>query len=262
MVEKAYKFRFYPTPEQENLLRRTIASVRPIYNKVLSERTQAWSEKQERVGSVQTSAMLTNWKKQVELNFLSEVSSVPLQQNLRHLQTAFTNFFNGHTKYPNFKKKRNGGSAEFTKSAFKWKNDRVYLAKCSQLLPIRWSRQLPKSRIPSTITVNLYPFGRWFVSLRINDKRDLSLKPVKKQVGIDLEISSLLTKSDGKKVPNPKQFNQLDKKLRLAQKSLIPKTKASNNYHKARLKVAKIQIPIKDSSLDYTHKLTTQLKRS
>ena len=105
MVEKAYKFRFYPTPEQENLLRRTICCVRPIYNKALSEHTQALYEKQERVGSVQTAAMLTNWKKQSDLDFLSEVSSVPLQQGLRHLQTVFTNFFNGHTKYPNFKKK-------------------------------------------------------------------------------------------------------------------------------------------------------------
>ncbi len=58
--------------------------------------------------------MLTNWKKQEDLDFLTAVSSVPLQQSLRHLQTAFTNFFSGRAKYPNFKKKRNGGSSEFT----------------------------------------------------------------------------------------------------------------------------------------------------
>ncbi len=60
---------------------------------------------QERVGYVQTSSMLTDWKKQEELEFLNEVSCVPLPQGLRHLQTAFTNFFAGRTKYPNFKKK-------------------------------------------------------------------------------------------------------------------------------------------------------------
>ncbi len=58
MVEKAYKFRFYPTPEQENLLRRTLGCVRLIYNKALAIRTQAWYEKQERVGYKQTSAMM------------------------------------------------------------------------------------------------------------------------------------------------------------------------------------------------------------
>ncbi len=261
MVEKAYKFRFYPTPEQENLLRRTLGCVRLIYNKALAARTTAWYEKHERVGYAQTSAMLTNWKKQEDLKFLTQVSCVPLQQGLRHLQTAFTNFFSNRARYPNFKKKRNGGSAEFTKSAFKWKDGQVYLAKCVDPLAIRWSRQLPPGCVPSTITVKLDPMGRWSVSLRVNDTRDLKLKPTKKQVGIDLGISSLLTTSDGEKLANPKNINKLHKKLRLAQKSLCRKTKGSNNYQKARLKVARIHAQIKDSRLDYTHKLTTQLIR-
>ncbi len=261
MVEKAYKFRFYPTPEQENLLRRTLGCVRLIYNKALAARTQAWYEKHERVGYSQTSAMLTNWKKQEDLKFLTEVSCVPLQQGLRHLQTAFTNFFSNRARYPNFKKKRNGGSAEFTKSAFKWKDGQVYLAKCVDPLAIRWSRQLPPDCVPSTITVKLDPMGRWSVSLRVKDTRDLKLKPTKKQVGIDLGISSLLTTSDGEKLANPKNINKLHKKLRSAQKSLCRKTKGSNNYQKARLKVARIHAKIKDSRLDYTHKLTTQLIR-
>ena len=129
-MEKAYSYRwFYPTPEQESLLRRTLGCVRLVYNKALHERTQAWYERQERVGYAQTSSMLTDWKKQEELDFLNKVSCVPLQQGLRHLQTAFTNFFAGRTKYPNFKKKHQGGSAEFTKSAFKFKDKQIYLAK-------------------------------------------------------------------------------------------------------------------------------------
>ena len=69
-------------------MRRTLGCVRLVYNKALHERTQAWSEKQERVGYAETSSMLTDWKKQEELEFLNEVSCVPLQQGLRHLQTA------------------------------------------------------------------------------------------------------------------------------------------------------------------------------
>ncbi|NER04951.1 MAG: IS200/IS605 family element transposase accessory protein TnpB, partial [Okeania sp. SIO3C4] len=231
-------------------------------------RAQAWHENKERVGYKQTSTMLTNWKKQEDLDFLTEVSSVPLQQGLRHLQTAFpaeccanTNFFSGRGLYPNFKKKRNGGSAEFTRSAFKWKDGQVYLAKCAEPLPIRWSRQLPQNCVPSTITVKLDQSGRWSVSLRFNDIRDLKLKSTKKQVGIDLGITSLLTTSDGEKVANPKNLQKLHKKLRLAQKSLSRRAKGSNNYQKARLKVARIHAKIKDSRLDYTHKLTTQLIR-
>jgi putative transposase len=261
MVEKAYRYRFYPTPEQETLLRKTLGCVRLVYNKALAERTQGWYERQERISYKQTSSMLTKWKKQADLDFLNEVSCVPLQQGLRHLQTAFTNFFAGRAKYPNFKKKRNGGSAEFSKSAFKYREGQVYLAKCFEALPIRWSRQLPKDCEPSTITVKLDPRGRWFVSLRINDPTQKNLKPVKKQVGIDLGISSLFSTSDGVKVTNPKHFNKLYKKLRACQKSLSRKVKGSKNREKARVQVARIQARIADSRRDHTHKLTTQLIR-
>lgn len=106
MTQRAYKYRFYPTALQEQLLRRTLGCVRLVYNKALAMRTDAWYQKQERIGYNQTSSSLTQWKKE-ELSFLKHVSSVPLQQGLRHLQTAFSNFFAGRAKYPNFKKKRN-----------------------------------------------------------------------------------------------------------------------------------------------------------
>ena len=94
--------------------------------------------------------------------------------------------------------------------------------------------------------------------MRVNDTRDLRLKPKAKQVGIDLGIKCLFTTSDGETFANPKNLNKLHKKLRLAQTSLDRKTKGTNNYQKARLKVAKIHAKIKDSRLDYTHKLITQ----
>ena len=65
-----------------------------------------------------------------------------------------------------FLKLRNGGSVDFTRSAFKWKNGQVYLAKCAEPLPIRWSRQLPTGCMPSIITVKLESSGTWSVSLR------------------------------------------------------------------------------------------------
>lgn len=93
-MEKAFSYRFYPTPEQESLLRRTLGGVRLVYNKALHERTQGWYQRQKRIGYSQTSDLLTQWKKQAYLDFLYEVSCVPLQQGLRHLKTAFSNFFN------------------------------------------------------------------------------------------------------------------------------------------------------------------------
>jgi putative transposase len=259
-MQKAFKYRFYPTPEQETLLRRTIGCTRLVYNRALSERTQAWYERQERVGYKETSAMLTDWKKEEELQFLNEVSCVPLQQGLRHLQGAFTNFFTGRAKYPNFKKKLNGGSAEFTKSAFRFKDGQVFLAKSTEVLPIRWSRLLPEGTEPSTITVKLSPSGRWSVSLLV----DTEIEPLPESahsIGIDLGITSLVVLSTGEKVSNPKGFKAKRAKLRRVQKALSHKQKGSNNRYKARLKVAKVHEQISDARKDFLHKLTTQLVR-
>ena len=146
---RAYKCRFYPTQAQENLLRRTMGCVRLVYNKALATKTEAWYERQERVDYKQTSSLLTGWKKTEDLAFLNEVSCVPLQQCLRHLYKAFANFWGKRAKYPRFKAKRNGGSAEFTKSAFKYRDGNLWLAKCQEPLNIVWSRMLPNGCSPS-----------------------------------------------------------------------------------------------------------------
>jgi putative transposase len=259
-MQKAFKYRFYPTPEQETLLRRTMGCTRLVYNRALAARTEAWYKDKQRVGYKETSAMLTLWKKEDELQFLNEVSCVPLQQGLRHLQKAFSGFFEGRAKYPNFKKKHNGGSAEFTKSAFKFKGGQVYLAKSIEPLPIRWSRELPEGAEPSTVTVKLSPSGRWMVSLLV----DIEIEPLPEspnQVGIDLGVISLVALSTGEHIANPKGFKAKRAKLRRVQKALSRKQKGSNNRYKARLKVAKVHQEITDARKDFLHKLTTRLVR-
>jgi putative transposase len=275
-MQKAYRYRFYPTTEQESLLRRTMGCVRLVYNKALDARTSGWYERQERIDFVETSSMLTGWKKQEDLDFLNDVSSVPLQQGLRNLQKAFVNFWAGRAKYPNFKKKHSGGSAEFTKAAFRWRDGQVFLAKCTEALPIRWSgsrpsgsptpqarqdsRDLPSGCEPSTITIKLEASGRWFASLLV-DTDIAQLPKSDKSIGLDMGITSLIATSNGDKIANPKHFKQLRKKLRRIQKALSRKQKGSNNRHKARLQVAKVHAQITDARKDFLHKLTTRLVR-
>ena len=230
-MQKAYRYRFYPTAEQESLLRRTMGCARLVYNKALAARTEAWYERQERIDFVKTSSMLTGWKKQEDLDFLNEVSSVPLQQGLRNLQKAFTNFWAGRAKYPNFKKKDSGGSAEFTKAAFRWRDGQVFLAKCTEALPIRWSRDLPLCCEPSTITIKLEASGRWFASLLVDGRvgdptTDIAQLPKSaKQIGLDVGITSLIATSNGDKIANPKHFKQQRSKLKRVQKALSRKQK-------------------------------------
>ncbi|MEH2418013.1 helix-turn-helix domain-containing protein [Nostoc sp.] len=47
MTQQAFKYRFYPTPEQETLLRRTMGCARLVYNRALAARTQTWYKRQE-----------------------------------------------------------------------------------------------------------------------------------------------------------------------------------------------------------------------
>lgn len=258
-MQRAYRYRLYPTPGQEILLRRTLGCVRKVYNLALEARSAAWATESRSVSYLETSAMLTAWKRQDDLGFLNEVSSVPLQQTLRHLQAAFSNFFSKRAKYPNFKKKRNGGSAEFSRSAFRWRDGQLFLAKCSEPMPVRWSRQIPKGCEPSTVTVTLSPAGRWHVSLLVEDHTIQPLPPVEACIGLDLGLKSLLITSEGEAIVNPRGFNQHRKRLAKAQKVLARKLKGSRNRQKARERVARIHARITDSRRDHLHKLTTRL---
>ena len=261
LVKRAFKFRFYPTPEQANELARTFGCVRLVYNRALQERTEAWYVEQRRVSYVESSAQLTEWKKTEELTFLSEVSSVPLQQALRNLQTAFTNFFAKRAKYPRFKsKKKSRASAEYTRSAFKWRNGELTLAKMAAPLEIRWSRPLPEGAKPSTVTVSQDAAGRWFASLLCEDVIASSPAPAN-AVGIDAGLTSLVTLSTGEKVTNPKYERRDRARLARAQREFSRKTKGSTNREKARRKVARIHARIADRRRDFLQKLTTRLVR-
>lgn len=118
-MQCGYRFRFYPTPEQAQILARTFGCVRYVYNWALRMRTDAWPQGK-RVNYNATSAALTELKKAKATEWLNEVSSVPVQQSLRHLQTAFAHFFEKRASYPSFKRKGQKQSAEYTRSGFKW----------------------------------------------------------------------------------------------------------------------------------------------
>ena len=261
IVKRAYKYRFYPTPEQAEELARTFGCVRFVYNKALEERTRAYTQEGRRISYVESSAMLTQWKKTPEMAFLSEVSSVPLQQALRHLQAAFTNFFGKQSKYPKFKSKKSSrASAEYTRSAFRWTNGRLFLAKMREPLRIVWSRPLPEGAEPSTVTVSRDAAGRWFVSLLVEEKIR-PLDPVDQSVGVDAGITSLLTLSTGEKITNPKHERRDRRRLARAQRVLARKDKGSKNREKARKRVARIYARINDRRRDFLHKLSTRLVR-
>ncbi|MBN6051953.1 transposase [Nonomuraea sp. RK-328] len=261
VVKRAYKYRFYPTSEQAEELARTFGCVRLVCNRTLAERTRAYTSEGRRVSYGESSATLTAWKQTGEPAFLNEVSSVPLQQALRHLQAAFANFFARRAKYPAFKsRKRSRASAEYTRSAFAWRDGRLTLAKMREPLDIVWSRPLPQGAKPSTVTVSKDAAGRWFVSILV-EETIRPLPPAESRVGLDAGITALATLSTGEKIVNPKHERADRRKLARAQRTLARKQAGSANQRKAKLALARIHARIADRRRDFLHKLTTRLVR-
>lgn len=214
------------------------------------------------VGYEATSALLTAWKRTEELAFLAEVSAVPLQQALRHLQTAFGNFWAKRARYPRFKsRKKSRASAEYTRSAFRWRDGALTLAKMAEPLNLRWSRPLPEGAVPSTVTVSRDAAGRWFVSLLCEDPSVILLPVTNSVVGIDVGLDHLLVLSSGEKVGNPRHERRERTALAKVQRALCRKQKGSNNRAKARVEVARVHARIADRRADCLHKITTRLVR-
>ncbi len=191
VVKRAYKYRFYPSPQQADLLNRTFGCVRYVYNRALAERSRAWTQEQKRVTFAETCRMLTAWKADPDTGWLYEVSNVALQQGLQHLQRAYVNFWAKRAKHPHFKsRRRSRASASFTSVGFRYRNGQITLAKMAAPLDIRWSRPLPEGAEPSTITVSRDAAGRWHISVLVECPVE-TLPPSAAVVGIDAGIAPL-----------------------------------------------------------------------
>lgn len=249
-------FRFDPSERQKSALARTFGCVRVAYNTALRLRTDSYKDGVT-INYNASSAALTAQKKTPEFKFLNEVSSVPLQQSLRHLQTAYSNFFAKRAKFPRFKRKHGKQSAEYTTSGFKWDatNRNLTISKVGRL-HVRWSREFTSE--PTTVTITKDCAGRYFVTLCLDEVKR-ALPKTGKQVGIDLGISRLATLSTGERVANPRHAVGNSKKLTRLQRVLSRRKKGSNRWRRQKLRVARHHAHIADTRKDTLDKLTTRL---
>ena len=259
---RAYRYRCYPTPTQAAVLARTFGCARYVYNWALRLRTDAYHERQERLSYQDASAALTQLKQQPETTWLNEVSSVPTQQALRHLETAFRNFFAGRAKYPAFHRKHGKQAATYASAAFRWDADKrtLTLAKMVTPLHIHWSRLLPDGAQPTTVTVSRDTAGRYFVSM-LMEEEIAALPAIATQVGIDLGLHDVVVLDSGEKVSNPRFLAHDAQKLAKAQRRLAKKKLGSKNRAKARRTVARIHARIADRRTDFLQKLSTRIMR-
>ena len=268
-IKRTYRYRLYPSEAQKAELARTFGCSRWVYNWALETKTKAYYQDEESIGFADLSRRLTQQKKSEETEWLQEVSAVTLQQSLRNLNQAFTNFFEGRAEYPSFKSKSGDQTARYVGTAFDIREEngkkKLRLSKMPGLINIRWSRELPSA--PSSCTVTKNCAGQYHVCFVCTEQ----IEPLPRVngedsdpafVGVDLGIESLAVLSTGEKVGNPRWFENEHKRLRREQRKLSRKEKGSNNWERQRKRVAKVHQRIQDRRKDFIEKLTTRLVRA
>lgn len=255
-MKSRWTFRCYPTPEQEQPLARTFGCVRFVWNWALRLRSDGYRAG-ERIGYPETDKRLTVLKRQPETAWLNEVSSVCLQQSLRDLQVAYSNFFAKRAGYPVFKRKDGAQSANYTQNGFSFdpQTKTLRLAKVGKI-KVKWSRRAILA--PSSIRLIRKPSGRYFVSLVV-EVQPAPMPETGQCVGIDFGINRLATLSTGERVANPKHGAKWQRRLAFYQKRLARCAKGSNRRAHIKQHVAKLHEKIGDSRTDTLHKFSTNM---
>ncbi|MGV9410465.1 RNA-guided endonuclease InsQ/TnpB family protein [Nocardia sp. NPDC003693] len=266
-MQLRYNFRLYPTPGQQISLAKAFGCARVVFNDGLAARQTAFGNGQ-RLSDAELSKRLTESKKSPERAWLTEVSSVVLQQALADLNTAYRNFFQSVTGKrkgarmapPKFRSRKDARqSIRFTKNSrfAVTPGGKLRLPKVGDIA-VRWSRELPSD--PSSVTVIKDASGRYFASFVVRTDNE-QLPPVVSEVGIDLGLAAFAVLSNGKRIGSPRILRQAERRLRKAQKALSRKEKGSKNRAKARMRVAIAHAKVADTRRDWAHKHSTMIIR-
>lgn len=257
-MNKAYKFRIYPTKKQEDILAQSFGSCRFVYNHFLRQRidfytTNKGKEKQG-LTYCDTAKMLTKLKKQEEFEWLNTPNSQCLQQSLRHLDIAYNNFFNKRAEFPKFHKKGN------KQSFLVPQHFRIDVSKkqlnIPKLDPIKIVLHRDILGTMKSVNISKTPSGKYHASILCEVEQKVKPKKNGNKIGIDLGLKSFFVSSDGKIIDSPKYLRQSENKLKRLQRLLSRKVKGSNNRNKARVKAARIHEKIKNQRTDFLHKLS------
>lgn len=257
-IYKSYRFRIYPNKEQQAVLARYFGSVRFVYNHFLAERKKQYEETGRSDNYYAQAKTLTELKHSEEFSWLSEINSQTLQHALRHLETAYVNFFRGKAKFPTFKSKKAKNSFSIPQHCT-ISDGRIYIPKFKEGIKVKEHRKV--KGIIKSMTISLTPSGKYCVSI-LSKENYKTVDKTGKVVGIDLGLKDFVITSDGKKYKNHRYLKQYEKELATAQKHLSRKQHGSNSYEKQRRKVARIYEKISNCRTDRQHKVSLDLIRN
>ena len=257
---QAYKYELMPNGQQERQMRRFAGSCRFAYNKALALQKERYERGEKKLGYVDLCKLLTGWRNSAETVWLADAPVHPLQQTLKDLERAYSNFFAKRADFPRFKKKGRSDSFRYPdpkQIKLDQCNSRVFLPK------LGWLRYRNSRKVLGTvknITVSQNS-GKWFVSIQTEHEVEHPI-PNGDAVGIDMGIARFATLSDGTFFAPLNSFKQHETALRKAQQAMSRKVKFSNNWKKAKARVQRIHSRIGNARRDFLHKATTTISQN
>lgn len=266
---KAYKFRLYPTEEQEIFFAKSFGCVRKVYNLMLNDRMKAYEETKKNPSKKMKFPTPAKYKE--EFSFLKEVDSLALANAQLNLDKAYKNFFRDKSVgFPRFKSKKNPVQSYTTNNqkgtVALIDNKFIKIPKLKSLVKIKLHRH-PKGMIKSA-TISRHSSGKYYISLLCKEEI-IELPKTNSAIGIDLGITDFAILSNGQKIDNNRFTSKMEKKLKreqrkLSRRALLAKKKAINlfeakNYQKQKRKVARLHEKVMNQRNDFLNKLSTEI---
>ena len=258
---QAFKYELMPTGEQQCKMRRFAGACRFVFNKALALHKERYEQGEKKLGYAGLCKLLTEWRNGAQTPWLKDAPNHPLQQALKDLERAYTNFFARRADSPRFKKKGQGDSFRYPdpkQVKLDQANSRIFLPKLGWLR-YRNSRDVLGAIRQVTVSAS---GGKWYVSIQTERNVDQPLPQVTSAVGIDMGITRFATMSDGNYLAPLNSFRRHEARLRLAQRAMSRKTQFSSNWKKAKAHVQRIHSRIGNARRDYLHKATTAISQN
>ena len=259
---KAYKFRIYPNDRQINMLARTFGCVRFVYNYFLDKKIHRYEEDKTVISYTACAKELARMKQTDDYSFLKEVDSIALQQSLRHLDTAFQNFFRlPKTGFPKFKSKKENKYSYTTMCV----NGNIRISDGLIKLPrigdvkVKQHRQSPEMYTLKSVTISRTPSGKYFASILYEYEETIQEKELREFLGLDYSMHELYVDSNGNEPEYPRYYRQSEKKLKREQRKLSLMQEGSHNRKKQRIIVAKLHEKVANQRKDFLHKQSRQI---
>ena len=257
----AFKFRIFPTKEQEILLNKTFGCCRFVYNRMIEVQKERFEQNQKHLSKFEASSFCTRELKP-KYSFLYEVDKYSLNNAIFNLENAYSKFFKKTGNYPQFKSKRSKQSYTTNRSGnnIRFENGCLVLPKV-RAVKIKQHRQIPDNYKLKSVTVSKTGTDKYYASVLFEYEQDIQSVTIDKDkvLGLDFKTSCLYADSEGCLADMPKYYKKMQKKRIREQRKLSKKKQNSNNFYKQKAKAAKVEEKVRNQRNDFLHKRSTQI---